>query len=188
MILQGIIEKALEESVLDTFSTTASLPPMMVEGDLNLRAEDAVFAFIEINGNIKGKLGLSMTILDACYVVKSMMGIDDMDDPSMVVDGIGEIVNIVVGGLKNRLYQTGFNLNIGLPRVKKGVGSKEMNIDDAIEVSKTFICDELRFIISLNYELIEGEQEKGEDVKAKIDPFESLSKAISEAEKKKTII
>jgi len=73
MLIPGHIEKSLVESTLDAFSTTASLPPMLVEGELQLKPEEAVVAAISLSGKIQGSIELALTIQHACNIVKGMM-------------------------------------------------------------------------------------------------------------------
>ena len=70
---------------------------------------------IGLSGEAQGSISLSFPQGDAVIFVKAMLGnIPDITEEEMI-DGIGEIVNIIAGNAKQHL--TKYNLSISLPSV-----------------------------------------------------------------------
>ena len=75
---------------------------------------------IGLSGEAQGSISLSFSNSSAVNFVKKMLGdIDAITDDDMI-DGVGEIVNIIAGNAK--VYLTKFKLSISLPNVILGSG------------------------------------------------------------------
>lgn len=70
---------------------------------------------IGLSGDAQGSISLSFPEVDAINFVKKMLGNIEKINEDEMVDGIGEIVNIIAGNAKQ--YLTKFNLSISLPSV-----------------------------------------------------------------------
>jgi chemotaxis protein CheX len=70
---------------------------------------------IGLSGDAQGSISLSFPRADAESFVKLMLGSPAMVSEPEMIDGIGEIVNIIAGNAKQHL--TNFNLSISLPNV-----------------------------------------------------------------------
>lgn len=70
---------------------------------------------IGLSGDAQGSISLSFPRTDAENFVKLMLGNPPTLSEDEMVDGIGEIVNIIAGNAKQ--YLTNFNLSISLPNV-----------------------------------------------------------------------
>jgi chemotaxis protein CheX len=70
---------------------------------------------IGLSGDAQGSISLSFPRQDADNFVKLMLGNPPTLNEEEMVDGIGEIVNIIAGNAKQ--YLTKFDLSISLPNV-----------------------------------------------------------------------
>jgi len=70
---------------------------------------------IGLSGEAQGSISLSFIRADATTFVKKMLGNPDSISDDEMIDGVGEIVNIIAGYAKQ--YLTNFNLSISLPSV-----------------------------------------------------------------------
>lgn len=70
---------------------------------------------IGLSGEAQGSISLSFSRQNAVAYVKNMLGNPPALSEDEVIDGVGEIVNIIAGNAK--VYLTKFNLSISLPNV-----------------------------------------------------------------------
>lgn len=114
--LSGMISSTVEKSILSVFGTMANL-----SGDPLLRTEDSsdihvngVGGFVQFAGPLSGVVYLLMSETLAHRVAASILGSDKVD-ANEVKDVIGELTNMVAGGLKNDLASTGFDSKLTIP-------------------------------------------------------------------------
>jgi chemotaxis protein CheX len=88
-----------------------------------------VSGIIGLSGGAKGAISLSFEKKTAFRVVSKFIGeeINEMNDD--ILDGIGELANIIAGAAKKELSE--FNISISLPTVITGKGH---NVNEAKDV------------------------------------------------------
>ena len=93
-------------------ATTDSLPEMATAGFVSLVGDSSAV-----------QVGIAASA-DGCQLLaKSLMGMTDEDEDlphSDVIDALGELANIVAGGVKGRMVDTGETMLLGLPLVLDG--------------------------------------------------------------------
>jgi chemotaxis protein CheX len=106
-------------AVADTFQAMIGITP--VRTSLTLREPNTplyeLSAVIGISGVVKGSIVLSFAESTAIKAVATILGIDITKVDEMVVDGVGELANMIGGSAKDRLKM---GLNLGLPNVIRG--------------------------------------------------------------------
>jgi len=90
-----------------------------VLGECQQPPEDKSGAYIPI---LSGENALQLALIsDACggqQLAKALLGMDSKDEdlsPADVADAVGEIMNVVAGGVKRRLIEKDSQLQLGLP-------------------------------------------------------------------------
>ena len=149
MELKEAISEALTDAVIEIFSTTLGVVPSVKEGHFDLGGVDAngLIASIGMAGRIEGALVLIFSETCACKVVSKMFAIETNEMSADIIDGVGEISNILAGGLKVRIAPLGgYDFAISLPTVVQG--RFPMNVTDGkktdlVELHVT--CGELSF-------------------------------------------
>ena len=110
------------EAVVSTFSTMVGESPvrekvmLKTEGDENF----GVSGIIGLAGEASGSVVLNLNEDTARNVVGKFTGTAYQTLTSDVIDGVGELTNIIAGDAKNRLRTKGYSFDIGLPRVVAG--------------------------------------------------------------------
>ena len=79
-----------------------------------------VTGIIGLGGEATGAVVLNFPEEVAVRAVSSFVSESYDTISSDVVDGVGELTNIVAGDAKNRLMQKGYNFDIGLPKIVVG--------------------------------------------------------------------
>ncbi len=110
------------ESVVNTFKTMASVDAERERVFLKGEGDEmyGVTGIIGLGGEACGAVVLNFPESVAIKAVSSFVGESYESISSDVVDGVGELTNIVAGDAKNRLMQKGYNFDIGLPKIVVG--------------------------------------------------------------------
>lgn len=110
------------ESTVNTFSTMCSID--VKRERLFLKGDGAeiygVTGIIGLGGEASGSVVLNFPAEVAIAGVGSFVGEAYETITSDVVDGVGELTNIIAGDAKNRLSQKGYSFDIGLPKIVVG--------------------------------------------------------------------
>lgn len=174
------IESALFQSVSETISTVFSLTPEVAEGKQN---DYDVICSIGFVGCLEGHILMTFSVAGACFFVSKMLD-DEITAPnSDVVDGLGEILNMVAGGIKTRMASTGCSFDISVPTVIQGEGMKLRSGDDVSIVQTGFICEKFFFNTIIAYKIHTDDvvdPPKDALPKSNIDAQNVLEKLVSE--------
>jgi len=111
------------DAVNNLFSTM--LASSVKKGNIGVskesRAPFAITALIGLSGEYRGTVTLSFPEDTALKMVNKMLMLDSKEVDATVIDGVGELVNIVAGSAKSKLIKKdGKPLDLSLPNVVKG--------------------------------------------------------------------
>lgn len=114
---------AVDESIVEFFETmlggeVTKCQPRARSGEdpSPTSLQQAISAVVGISGDMTGTICLSMNESVAFAIVRELIGDECETIDQTVVDGIGEVGNIVVGGAKRRLGEL-MKLQMSLPTV-----------------------------------------------------------------------
>lgn len=80
-----------------------------------------VTARMTLDGDCEGGISLTMDEPLARIVISSIMGRDPMElEESEILDGAGELINMIAGGAKARLSQSDWHFSLSSPTVETG--------------------------------------------------------------------
>jgi len=123
MIDQTMIKSSLWESTSEAFETMIMLPIEETGAPENeLDTSESLIGSITFTGNLQGAVNVYCHQDVGVKIAKSMLmaGENETLDESEILDAIGEIVNLVIGGLKSRIQDSVDDLDISIPTVLKG--------------------------------------------------------------------
>lgn len=122
-------------------------PDQQIEGD-------AVLSSITFKGDLEGCLAICCEKTCAQVITMNMLGYDSTEGVTDedVCDAIGEVANMVMGGVKRRLHETYSNIELSIPLVVNGWQLKN-NLGEGTNeiVAKVKIEDEYPAELSLLY-------------------------------------
>lgn len=124
------IYTTIVDSIRDAFETMLMVDVSFIEHESiqELSGTGRVICTIGLGAeDLQSNLNLFFSRSSAKYVVGVMMGDEDIED-SMVEDGVGELANLIAGGIKLRLAEEDLVLNISLPTV---ISAENANISTA---------------------------------------------------------
>ena len=110
------------EAVVNTFQTMVNVVPTREKVFLKGDSEDVygVSGIIGLGGEATGAVVLNFPEQVAIAAVSRFIGEEASMITAAVVDGVGELTNIIAGDAKNRLLQKGYKFDIGLPKIVTG--------------------------------------------------------------------
>ena len=124
MIEQDSIKNFMWESAKETFETMIFLPIERADGDGDkLDPSVSVICTITFTGLIQGVFAIrsSATTVEKIGRAMLMSGPDDPMSDAEVYDALGEVTNMIVGGVKGKMVEAVGEISISIPSVIKGV-------------------------------------------------------------------
>lgn len=152
MMNDEMVTKALVQSVQEVFSNTLSTPCEIKEGDATHSA-DQLICFIGIGGDLEGNLALHVPQKAACAIVSKMLFMDIAEMTQDVRDGVGEMLNMIAGGIKMKVQSASGSVNISLPTVIEGSGMQIKVKADNQRVAKQVVFEGHSFMADFIYKI-----------------------------------
>jgi len=116
-----------------------------------LRFHQSVSAVLGLSGGLRGMLAVHCPASLACAVCGSMLGETPSEVDADVRDTVGEIANMLAGGLKARLQDLGRRIELAVPSVIAGQ-SYEVNLLSRAEmILLPFVTAEGEFLLEFKY-------------------------------------
>lgn len=103
---------------------------------------------IGLSGEAQGSISLSFSQATAADFVKKMLSSPRSISENDMIDGVGEIVNIIAGNAKAGLSK--FNLSISLPNVIIGVNHTLGGQSGSPTIVVPFSCETYNFIMEVS--------------------------------------
>jgi chemotaxis protein CheX len=154
MIDQVSLNDVLLESAKEIFGTMIFMDIVEVK---ELDPKDAIWdvlGSITFKGGIEGCLAICCTKPCAQAVAVNMLALDSPEELTEdgMYDAIGEIANMVMGGLKSRILKLVGTLEVSIPSVVSGRELRNTLGDSAIRVSvKACVDDKYNCEFMLTY-------------------------------------
>ena len=191
MELKEQLASFLEEAVQEAFTTTLSLEPERVEEALD---EDEIISSIGFTGTIEGSLSLVLSGKNACAIVSKMIGMEMEDVDADVCDGVGEVTNIIIGGVKIKANAIGQKFEIGIPTTVRGQTlTISADQDNVASLMQSFRCGDIGFTVVLVFKVAEPQEGENENKPSgqkeeKPSALDLLNAAVEKAEKKEEAV
>lgn len=112
----------LMRAVAKTFQTMLKLTAEMVNPQsIDPFVGEHVLGYAEFSGKASGIVRIRVSQADARVLAAHLLGVNpsELSSSGEVDDGIGEIVNIIVGNFKSNLCDAGLDCKIGAPRITR---------------------------------------------------------------------
>lgn len=137
MLTEICLKDILLESAKDVFETMIFMELTENTEPGNSMEEPTMLGLITFKGSIEGCLAICCTMPCIQNVTMNMLGMDSAEQATEedVCDAIGEVANMIVGGVKKRLLDSVGNLDISIPSVVRGREVKNNLGDSAKNIS-----------------------------------------------------
>lgn len=151
----------LKTAIEDTFSATLStVPDTYYFDNFNELEEECVISSIGFTGTLEGSCAICLPDSSACRLISRMTGQEITEITADIIDGVGEIVNIVLGSIKMKIKTDNFDFEIGVPSYIKG--SRMVILSDikkTVTLNRSYKLDDIIFAISLMYKMRKKEDD-----------------------------
>ncbi len=132
MPLKEDLTKALVDSVKDAFKTMLSVE-LTDQEQVNIPSNAELICTIGLAGKMEGSVSVSLPNSSACAIVSKMLFMDIAEVSQDVCDGMGEVANVVAGGIKMRSAPLNCPFEVSIPTVVQG---QLMHLNIAHDVDK----------------------------------------------------
>ncbi len=154
----------LVESVNEAFIKSFNYPPEDLYFDnFDEIEEECVISSISFKGLLEGSCSISLPESSACGLVEKMLGCEIPEMSFDIIDGVGEMLNMIIGGIKMQLKDPKYYFDISVPTCVKGSRMVVLSsIKGAFTIIHNFKIDKIVFAVSLIYKInsSDGEKEK----------------------------
>jgi chemotaxis protein CheX len=113
------LENGLAKAVTDVISTMLNCPPLVVSSDSSIIVP-GLSAIVGFGGKISGFIALHITPENACALATGLLGMVCTEVDEIVSDAMGEVVNMLAGGLKKHASRNEELFKISIPSVIRG--------------------------------------------------------------------
>lgn len=122
MVTTVSLEDVMLEGAKEVFASMVSMPLERLADPLSESEKETFLATITFTGDLEGCFGISCNDVCAKAVTAGMLCMEDASTlgDSEVVDAIGEIANMIMGGIKTRVQHEVTNIEISIPTVVYG--------------------------------------------------------------------
>jgi chemotaxis protein CheX len=112
------LENGLKEAVTEVILTMFNYQPIIYP----CRDVDypGLSAFVGFGGRLSGVLALHINPENACVLASGLLGMSFEEADDVVFDAMGEVVNMLAGGLKKNVCHTEELFKISIPSVVSG--------------------------------------------------------------------
>jgi len=147
------LENILINAMLEVFSSMIfiDITAEPAEKDGTAAMEYNLVSLIGLAGDLKGILAIQCPGAVAMGITSAMLGMEVTELGGDVKDAIGEIANMVAGGLKEGLIPAGKKIELAIPTTVIGTSVRTSGLSGASRVMIPFTCPLGRFGIELRY-------------------------------------
>lgn len=137
MVEVDAMQDFIWESAKETFETMIFMPLEQAEQEAPLDLSAALICTITFTGPIQGVFAARTSSETAEKIARAMLmsELDDQLSENEICDALGEVTNMLLGGLKTRLNDTLPDIDISIPSIVKGMEVKPALGRDATKVS-----------------------------------------------------
>ncbi len=127
-------------------------PNTAVTGN-DLKIESDLTSLIGLAGDIRGLLGIYCSQKAAQDITSAMLGMDVDELNEDVKDAIGEIANMIAGGVKECLAAEGQDIQLAIPTTATGKSLRTSGIPGGLRMVIPFSLADSTFHVELKYVL-----------------------------------
>lgn len=172
-------QKSLQQAGIEACNGLL-IPVSLTDDDSSLYGTDAILGTIFLKGDLKGKMMIFIPPKAAKRIVGIMLESSFDENDAEVIDGIGELLNIMVGCFKSHCFKEKFTFEISVPSVRM---SSVIKVDAYENVfTQLFTCKDITFKAVLGFNMVDSEEKakQAQQAAPQIDAADLLSQIIAQ--------
>lgn len=146
----------MSRHLTDVFDTMLSMKAVLVPKAALPHYDERVTGAVGIGGEkVNGAVYLHLSAPYAKRVASAMLGmtLEELDDDNTINDVIGEVSNMLTGGLKSWICDTGSDCAMSTPAIIRGAGFSIEALPDVARESLVFECGDERVVVEIHMKL-----------------------------------
>ena len=100
-------------------------------------------------GEVQGMLTIHCPQDVAFAITSALLGVDVDEVDADVKDTVGEMANMILGGIKDGFTEEGIDISLAVPTILAGRSYRISGMDDAMWTTVPFYLDEGEFLVEL---------------------------------------
>ena len=118
-----VIKQSIWDSAKETFETMIFLPFGDIQAPPVPADSPSLIGAITFTGQVQGAFSILCRQEGAEKIARSMLMTEPGDpvEPADICDALGELTNLVIGGIKSRINSTVTDMQISIPSVTEGI-------------------------------------------------------------------
>ena len=176
MPLKEDLTRALVDSVKDAFKTMLSVD-LTDQEQVTVPSTAELICTIGLAGKMEGSVSVSLPNKSACAIVSKMLFTDIAEVSQDVCDGMGEVANVVAGGIKMRTAALNCPFEVSIPTVVQGQLMHVSIAEDLDRVIRHFEGGGISFDVEFIYKIVLSSvplESKADAVSSKMSALEKL--------------
>ena len=145
----------LQQQIIDStqllFDTMLMMPltPGITLSEKVYNFQSSISGMLGFAGEIQGMLTIHCPQDVAFAITSALLGIDVDEVDADVKDTVGEMANMVLGGIKDGFTEQGIDISLAVPTILAGRSYRVSGMDDAMWTTVPFYLDEGEFLVEL---------------------------------------
>jgi len=149
------VDLDLQQQIIDStqsiFDTMLMMPltPGIALPEKIYNFQKSISGMLGFAGEVQGMLTIHCPQEVAFAITSALLGVDVEEVDEEVKDTIGELANMVLGGIKDGFVEQEIQINLAIPTVLAGRSYRISGMDDALWTTVPFYLDEGEFLVEL---------------------------------------
>lgn len=145
------LQQQIIDSTQSVFDTMLMMPltPGITLTEKVYNFKDSISGMLGFAGDIQGMLTIHCPQDVAFAITSTLLGIDVDEVDDDVKDTVGEMANMILGGIKDGFVEHGVQINLAVPTILAGCSYRVSGMDDALWTTVPFYLDEGEFLVEL---------------------------------------
>ncbi len=145
------LQQQIIDSTQSVFDTMLMMPltPGSILAEKVYTFQKSISAMLGFAGEIQGMLTIHCPQEVAFTITSALLGVDVDTINEDVKDTIGELANMILGGIKDGFTEQGIQINLAIPTVLAGRSYRISGMTDALWITVPFYLDEGEFLVEL---------------------------------------
>lgn len=156
MTEEASVKKAIWESAKEIFDTMIFLPVKELDGQYDpSNSAESLICTITFTGKIQGSFSTLCDVENAQKIARAMLMLEADAEISQTdtCDALGEVTNMIIGGLKSRLSDAAKDMQIFIPATIKGMEIQQIIGKNTKKVNLAIDVDGKTIKIAMMYKL-----------------------------------
>ena len=145
------LQQEIIDATKDVFDTMLMLPITsgVALSDKVYQFKDSVSGMLGFSGDIQGMLTIHCPQNVAFTITEGLLGMSVESVDEDVKDTIGEMANMILGGIKDTFLNQGTDISLAIPTVMAGRSYQVKGVDYASWTTVPFFLDDDEFLVEL---------------------------------------